>query len=741
MIKPPFPRAFIMCIRNCISALLILGITLSPAASVTAAENMTLNFKEADIESVIKSVAMITGKTFVVDPQVKGKVTIVSSEALPAAEVYAIFLSILQVHDFAAVEAGNVVKIVPVAKAKQDLVILDDRNHVLPEDRIVTRVHKLQHLQADKLVPVLRPLLNTRAGQMTAVAVKEGNSLIITDQAGQVERLLRIIKRLDQDTAGKIEVVRLEHANAQEMVTVLVGLMVGTGNVAPEQLRMAADSRSNSILLAGDQHHLLRAKSLIFHLDTPLKREGDTQVIFLRYAKAKDLVPILGGIDLPEAPATGAAGVPGAARRAAAGQQRADVSIQADEGTNALIITGPPAAVQALQSVVRQLDIRRVQLMIEAVIVEVTARKGAELGVQWFAADHVVAGTNFPGGKVGINQLLAGGEQGLAQLGAASGFNLGFIGGGTTKILGKEIFNLGALVNALATDSDTNILSTPSLVTMDNQEAEIVVGQNVPFITGSFSNTGTGSAAVNPFQTIERQDVGLKLKVKPQINEGNVIRLDIRQEVSTIEAFRPEGPVTNTRNISTSVMVEDGRVLVLGGLISDDVQESISKVPVLGSIPLLGALFRHTTTSREKRNLMVFLRPVILRDQDVSRQLTFDKYDQIRSEQLNRDKRGIPLLHGQRHPLLREFEEYDQAERETPGNEMPAGEIPANEIPASPMPVSEIPGSEVSGSEAGIEATGSEAGIEATESEVTESVTPEREAAEEYRRAGEGNID
>jgi general secretion pathway protein D len=679
MIKPPFPRVLIMCIRNSISALLILGILLSPAASITAAENMTLNFKDADIESVIKSVAMITGKTFVVDPQVKGKVTIVSSKALSAKEVYAVFLSILQVHDFAAVETGSVIKIIPVAKAKQDLVITDDKNIAGPEDRIVTRVHKLQHLQADKLVPVLRPLLNTRAGQMTAVAVKEGNSLIITDQAGQVDRLLRIINRLDQDTAGRIEVVRLEHANAQEMVTVLIGLMVGTGNVAPEQLRMAADSRTNSILLAGDQHHLLRAKSLIIHLDTPLQRDGDTQVIFLRYAKAKDLVPILGGIDLSEA-ASGAAGAPGGApRRAVApGQQRSDISIQADEGTNALIITGPPAAVQALQSVVRQLDIRRVQLMIEAVIVEVSTRKGAELGVQWFSADAVnnkgiVGGTNFPPprGQVGINQLLVPNEQGIAPLANLSGFSLGFFGGGTTRILGTEIFNLGALVNALATDSDTNILSTPSLVTMDNQEAEIVVGQNVPFITGSFSNV-TGTAGVNPFQTIERQDVGLKLKVKPQINEGNVIRLDIRQEVSSIaDLAHPAGPVTNTRTITTSVMVEDGRVLVLGGLISDDVQEGVSKVPVLGSIPLLGALFRHTSTSREKRNLMVFLRPLILRDQDVSRQLTFDKYDLIRGEQLYRDKKGIPLLPGERHPLLLEFEEYDQPESEEPESEEP----------------------------------------------------------------------
>jgi general secretion pathway protein D len=698
-----------MCVRNSISALLILGLLLSPPGNVSAAENMTLNFKDADIESVIKSVAMITGKTFVVDPQVKGKVTIVSSEALPAKEVYAVFLSILQVHDFAAVEAGNVIKIIPVAKAKQDLVITDNKDIALPEDRIVTRVHKLQHLQADKLVPVLRPLLNTRAGQMTAVAVKEGNSLIITDQAGQVERLLRIIKRLDQDTAGKIEVVRLEHANAQEMVTVLVGLMVGTGNVAPEQLRMAADSRTNSILLAGDQVHLLRAKSLIIHLDTPLQRDGDTQVIFLRYAKAKDLVPILGGIDLPEA-ASGAAGASGGApggapRRAAGLGQRADISIQADEGTNALIITGSPAVVQAMQSVVRQLDIRRVQLMIEAVIVEVSTRKGAELGVQWFSADAVnnkgiVGGTNFPPPRspLGINQLLVPNEQSIAQLANLSGFSLGFFGGGTTKILGTEIFNLGALVNALATDSDTNILSTPSLVTMDNQEAEIVVGQNVPFITGSFTNAGsTGSTAVNPFQTIERQDVGLKLKVKPQINEGNVIRLDIRQEVSSIaDLAHPAGPVTNTRTITTSVMVEDGRVLVLGGLISDDVQEGISKVPVLGSIPLLGALFRHTTTSREKRNLMVFLRPLILRDQDVSRQLTFDKYDLIRGEQLYRDKKGIPLLPGERHPLLLEFEEYDQPEGEKPESERaeiekPALEAESEKLEIQPIEETEIP--------------------------------------------------
>jgi general secretion pathway protein D len=625
----------------------------------TAAESVTFNFHEADIQSVIKSVAKITGKTFVVDPKVKGNVTIVSSQPMDAKAAYGVFLSILQVHDYAAVEAGSVVKIIPFAQAKQDLVA-ENAEAVAgqPEDRIVTQVYKLEYVQADKLVAVLRPLVTQ---QSYLAANKESNSIIISDRAGNIARLLRIIRRVDRDSAGDIDVVRLEHADAREVASVIESLEMKSGLVSAEQLRMAADGRTNSILLSGDGQHLLRAKALIAHLDTPVEKQGSTQVVFLRHAKAKELVPILGGLELPDG------GRPGAGVQPAGARQRPDVLIQADESTNALIITAPPAAMQSLQAVVRQLDIRRVQLMIEAVIAEVSTDKGAELGVQWRSTDTVngggsgvIGGTNFNATGLGINQANA---NNLAAIGNLNGLNLGFFNG-TTTILGTEFINLGALVKALATDVNTNILSTPSLVTMDNEEAEIVVGQNVPFVTGSFSSIGTGTSAVNPFQTIERQDVGLKLRVKPQINEGGVIRLDIRQEVCSVvptssTVLIAQGPTTNTRSITTSVMVEDGRILVLGGLIQDDVQESVHKVPLLGDIPLLGALFRFTSSSHEKRNLMVFLRPIIMRDSQVSSKITFDKYDHIRNRQLERDQRGIALLPGPQ-PVLPGFEEYQE---------------------------------------------------------------------------------
>ena len=650
--------------RLLLQGLLVCGLLLAslPAAHAQD-ETITLNFKEAELESVINAVARVTGKTFVVDPAVRGNVTIVSSQPLRPEEVYAVFLSILQVHDFAAIESGNVIKIVPMAKAGQDLVITTDgeRPVDLPEDRIITRIYRLQNLQADKLVPILRPLLNVRAGQMSALAVKEGNALIITERAGNVERLLQIVRRLDQVSVSGMEMLRLEHADAREVVAVITGLEVGSGRLSADQLRLAADSRTNSILMQGDEHHLLRVKAMILHLDTPLIREGDTKVVFLRYANAKDLVPILSGMDLPEAPR--AEGAPAQSRRTA--QQREDVNIQADEGTNALIMTGPPAALTALQGVVRQLDIRRVQLMIEAVIAEVSTSKGADLGIQWFAADDrhtgIVAATNFPGsGRVGLSGLAAGDDAAVRSLAGMSGFSLGIFSG-TVDIFGNEFFSLGALVNALATDADTNILSTPSLVTMDNHEAEIVVGQNVPFLTGSFTQATTGVGG-SPFQTIERRDVGIKLRVKPQINEGDVIRLDIAQEVSSVEPGSMEfasGLITNTRNITTSVLVEDGKVLVLGGLISDDVQETVSKVPLLGDLPVLGALFRHTSTRRAKRNLMVFLRPVILRDQAMSSQVSLDKYDLIRDKQLERFPAGVKLLPDEQQPLLLEFEAFE----------------------------------------------------------------------------------
>jgi general secretion pathway protein D len=609
-------------------------------SSAGAEEDIAFNFNNADIRAVIKSVARITGKNFIIDPRVTGEVTIVSSQNMAADELYSVFLSVLQVHGYTAVEAGNIVKILPDALVRQELSASPvDQPGASPGDQAITKIYKLRHVPADQMVGILRPLV---ASTSYMAAHKQSNMLIMVDRAGNINRLVKIIERIDQATTGETEIVHLQHAAAAELVSVIAALEGKADSKTGDTLHLIADERTNSILLSGDAHAVLRAKALIAHLDTTIENEGSTQVIFLRYAKATDMVPILTGIitggSSPGQPPPG--GPDG-------------ITIQADEGNNALIITATPLQMKSLRSVVAQLDIRRAQLMIEAVIAEVSIDNAAELGVQWRSTsdvgnDHtsVIGGTNFNAAGSGINQAT------INPLGIGDGLSLGFLNG-TTEILGQTILNLGALVRVLAQTGDANILSTPSLMTLDNEEAEIIVGQNVPFPTGSYTSTGSTTSSVNPFTTYERHDVGIKLKVKPQINEGDTIRLTITQEVSSVASMdQSAGPTTNTRSIKTSVLVDDGRLLVLGGLISDDIQEIEQRVPLLGSIPLLGLLFRYNSRQHVKRNLMVFLRPVIIRDTGVSSRITYDKYDYMRGLQQDYGKKRRPLLADEQGPVL-----------------------------------------------------------------------------------------
>jgi len=624
-------------------------------AGLAAGEGkVTFNFQDVDIRSVIESVSKLTGKTFIVDPAVKGKVTIVSTQAMSEEEIYGVFLSVLQVHDFVAVDSGGVVKIIPLVRAKQDMTnaYVDNEAPKTPEDRAVTVLYKLQNVPANQLVPVLRPLVDPKS---YLAAHNESNMIIISDRAANVDRLMRIIKRIDVAGTGEIQMVHLEYADARDVVTVIEGLMRSAPRKeapGPEKFQAVADERTNSILLLGDQADILRVKSLVAYLDTPVKAEGATQVVFLRFAKAKDLAAILSGSGV----VTEAAGEKKAPQKPQAA--KSEMNIQADEANNALIITASPQIMKALQEVIRKLDIRRAQVVIEAVIAEITNDKSAELGIQWRSTDGAadtngyIGGTNF--GKSGINALS------VNPLAVGDGFSLGYFKG-TTKILGKEILNLGAVVHALAGDGDANILSTPTLVTMDNEEATFSVGKNVPFLTGSYTSTGsattggTSSTVSNPFQTIERKDVGLLLKVKPQINEGDTIRLDIEQETSSIAPDTVGSDIiTNTRKIKTNVMVEDGKILVLGGLIQDDVTESVQKIPLLGDIPWLGALFRYTSSTHNKRNLMVFLRPTVLRNEATSDHITFDKYDFMRRLQQDAAEGGIKLMPGEKTPVMPE---------------------------------------------------------------------------------------
>ncbi len=647
----------------------LLAVALTATTLNIHAESFTLNFKDADLESLIGWVAERTGKNFVVDPRVKGKVTIISGKPLDKTEIYQVFLSVMQVHGFAAVPSGELTKIMPDVNAKQSGTDIASARRPGRGDEVVTRVIAVDNVPAAQLVPILRPLV-PQQGHM--VAYPPSNMLIISDRASNIERLMEIISRIDIPSAeDEIELVPLQYASAAEVVRILTALQQQSRQGAQQQgtplegrPTLIADVRSNSVLIGGGKSRRLRLRALISHLDVPLEREGDIHVIYLRYANAKELVPVLTGIGQSvaqeEAQRGGAGGQPGAAPAAQARGARSgqNFDIQADESTNALVITAPMSVFQSLQAVIRQLDVRRAQVLVEAIIAEVQMNKVAELGIQWFAD-----GTPGGNGPVGFTNFAPGGGSSLGEIGAqVLAGAVSSVPEGLTLGLGRfnsSDVNFGAVLRALQGDGATNVLSTPSLMTLDNQEAEIVVGQNVPFITGSFSGASGTATPTNPFQTIERQNVGLTLKVKPQINEGNTIKLEVLQKVDSLAAT-PTGAAditTNTRSITTTVLVDDGEVIVLGGLITDNLRESVSKVPLLGDLPLLGALFRHKSTTKEKTNLMVFLHPVIMRDSGLMAHVSGSKYNFMRAEQLDLRRQGVALLPEEETPLMPALEE------------------------------------------------------------------------------------
>lgn len=598
---------------------------------------ITLNLKDADINTLITTVAEFSNKNFVVDPRVKGKVTVISAHPMNKDEIYEVFLSILQVHGYAVIPAGEVEKIVPNIQAKQGSIPTLGQGVFKNSDQMVTQVIPLENVAAAQMVPILRPLI-PQQGHLAAYA--QTNILVISDTANNVARLMKIIARIDKASDNEIEVIPLQNASASELVRILTALQRKTGaKVGAQAVQLAADQRTNSILISGEKTERLRLRALIGHLDTPLDDTGNTKVVYLRYVKAKDLQPVLRGVT-NTLKAKSKIGVPGKLPR-----QGTQIDIQADENTNALVITAPPEIYRTLRSVINQLDIRRAQVLIEAIIVEISVDKSRELGIQLGIGDSsggtsvAPAMTNF-GTATSLTKLIT----------AASGGTVPALKSGLSVILGQ--YNKGgesfaALIQALASDTKTNILSTPSLITLDNQEAEIIVGENVPFITGSFASTGAGGGAssVNPFQTIERQDVGLTLKVTPQINEGDAVMLDIQQEVSDVKASSNASDlITTKRSIKTKVMVNDGQVLVLGGLINSRTSQTSSKVPLLGDIPLLGRLFKSDATINNKSNLMVFIRPTILRDAATTGQVSGAKYNYMRTQQLQMQQSGVSLF-------------------------------------------------------------------------------------------------
>ena len=614
-------------LKPSLTLVLLILIGLSPWRPA-AAEEVTLNFSDADLTAVANSVSQITGKNFIIDPRVKGKVTVISSKPLNEDEVYKVFLSILQVHGFATVPTENAIKIIPDAAAKQDAAPVVFSTSRKDGDQLVTKVIQINNVNATQLVPILRPLV-AQQGHLAAYA--QTNVLIISDRASNITRISEIIRRIDKQSDADIEFIKLEHAFASEVVRLLQNLATanpGAKKGAQPTVRFSADERTNSILLTGETGERLKFRSIIKKLDQPVDSAGNIHVVYLRYADAENIAKILGSVG-KEVVKAQSKNVPN--KSAASG---GSLNIQADQVSNALVITAPMSVFRSLRSVIQQLDIPRAQVHIEAIIAEVSMDTSNELGVQWIIdgtpKDNPALVTNFAGTTTPIASLASGAAA------IADGLTLGL------GRLNDSSLNFVALIRALAGDSDTNLLSTPSIVTLDNQEAEIVVGQNVPFVTGEYtaSSSTSGSTIANPFRTIERKDVGITLKVKPQINEGDSITMEIQQEVSNISGSSTGAVdlVTNKRSLNTTVQLADGELLVLGGLIDDVLVNTEQKVPGLGDIPVLGALFRAKKTSKKKRNLLVFIRATIIRDPDKARRLSERKYNFIRQEQLQKSE-------------------------------------------------------------------------------------------------------
>lgn len=605
-------------------ALLAAGLACSPlplSAAVTAVapsasqqeESWTINLKGADIREFIDQVAQISGQTFVVDPRVKGQVSVVSNSPLTLTEVYQLFLSVMATHGFSVITQGDQARIVPNAEAKADA----DAGRSAP-DRLETRLIQVQHGSATELIPLIRPLV-PQYGHLAAITT--ANAIIISDRTANIERIEDLLRQLDQKGQNDYSVLNLQHAWVMDTAEVLRNAVDRGQAKGASGTQVIADGRTNRLILLGPPAARAKLVALAQSLDTPTSRSANTRVIRLRHGDAKSLAETLGEISEKLKPEAGGE---------TTGKPQT-ILIRADESLNALVLLAEPDVVATLEDIVRQLDVPRAQVMVEAAIVEVSGDISDALGVQWAVdargSTGGLGGTNFAGTGLSIGRVL----QAIQDRDSDTDNNtLNNLPDGAIIGLGTDDF--GVLITALSANSKSNLLSTPSLLTLDHQKAEILVGQNVPFQTGSFTTSASG--ADNPFTTIERQDIGVTLKVTPHINEGASLRLEIEQEISSIaptsQGVNAVDLITNKRSIKSTILAENGQVIVLGGLIQDDVTQADSKVPLLGDIPLIGALFRSTKETRIKRNLMVFLRPTVVRDGAGMAALSGKKYSDIR---------------------------------------------------------------------------------------------------------------
>ena len=654
------------------------------APSKSSQEPVTLNFNNAEIDAVAKTLATLSGHNVVVDPRVKGTITLTSNVPVSPAQALRLFAAQLRTQSFALVESAGLYLVVPEADAKLQSGGVSAGTVPASNGQIVTQIFQLNHENANNLVPILRPLISPN----NTVNVNPGtNALVITDYADNLQRLARIISALDVANATGVEVIALKHALATDLVPMLQRLLDSgaASGAAPAagqadgsfKTTVLAEARSNSLIVrAANAPRMALARSLIAQLDQPSDTgpnaaSGNIHVVYLKNADATKLAATLraalsaqgtsaGGASaassgaMPSSTMTNNASSSGGAGGAnasfsAGGQPSTGGQIQADPSTNSLIITASQPQYRQLRAVIDKLDARRAQVFVESLIAEVSAEKAAEFGVQWQGplggkgdTNIGLLGTNFKVGGANLISLAAQGASGT--MAPSSGLNLGV----AHNTNGNYV--LGFLARFLQTTGDGNVLSTPNLLTLDNEEAKIVIGQNVPFVTGQYTSNNTNAGSVNPFQTIERKDVGLTLRVKPQISENGTVKLQIYQEVSRLDPASinsATGLITNKRSIESSVLVEDGAIVVLGGLLQDDYGNSQERVPGLGDVPLFGNLFRAESRSRKKTNLMVFLRPVVVRDGAATEGLSMGRYDQMRNSQLEVQPAvgtGLPVL-------------------------------------------------------------------------------------------------
>lgn len=636
--------------------LLLLFTMFFMVSRVMAEEGVTINLVNADVEAVVKLAAELTGRNFVLDPRVKGQVNVVSGQPVPRALVYPLLTSALRMHGFAVVESNGITKIVPET---------DARMHAPPAqstgkggDRLVTRIFQLKNGSASQLVPVLKPLVGANN---VINAFASANALVVTDYAENINRLSALIENLEGSDPTSVAVIPVRHASAVDLAQHVARLMEGNApkavNDGGPTFSVLADYRSNSLLLRADSPLMLqKLRTLIDDLDQPTASAGNIHVVPLKNAEAAALAKTLREVftgSSPQTPVrTVAAPPPPGASAPLAGLLTGQVApqtpgstgsgipgfIQADPATNTLIITAPDAIYRNLRQVIEQLDRRRAQVFIEALVVEITSDRAAEFGIQWQAGGSdgksgILGGTNLSTGTrsiIGLAESIAQAKS-TGTVNLPPGLNIGFF---------HEGLGLAGLVRLLASDNRANILSVPNLLTLDNEEARIVIGQNVPFLTGQYAQTGS-SVTPTPFQTIERKDVGITLKVKPQISEGGTVRLQLQQEASSVQDNTQAGPITSKRSIESTVLVDDGMVVVLGGLMEDSVVKGEDKVPGLGDVPVIGGMFRYETSKRGKKNLMVFLRPSIIRDAAGGQRLSSDRYANLlgRQQRFNAEER------------------------------------------------------------------------------------------------------